>query len=379
MRHAFTQLQSASPKSAYLVFSLGKSASTLDSGIHLSELCPLHKCTTRLLYNVYNSLLDWRLCVKTARRSPCQRLCETGAQWRLHKVLWVLFLICMAQMSFCSCAGSREGGRESGGDCHMGWSRSVSGKLFQWKNPGRFLAFIVYTPGLINVESFSISHVNAHTETCIGELWYSGSTGPHLGPQMTVGLKDIGHCPALFLHPLLGPFPDPLCLCSLLSSFHAHMHPRDVIMYTHSLMPSDVKCPTLVWQSPDPWSLQSKPSTFPTPSPSYRVYPILLSYPTPPTHPPSHERPQAEALPAGQTLRPAEHKDWVNSCPLQAHSAEAETNAGRFPGLCHSTINSSNQQGNKAHSWGAWHAGMCHQIRKMSSVTTGGKVDPPGS
>lgn len=52
----------------------------------------------------------------------------------------------------------------------MGWSWSVSGKLFQWKNPGRFLAFIVYTPGLINVESFSISHVNAHTETCIGEL-----------------------------------------------------------------------------------------------------------------------------------------------------------------------------------------------------------------
>lgn len=35
---------------------------------------------------------------------------------------------------------------------------------------GRFLAFIVYTPGLINVENFSISHVNAHTETCIGEL-----------------------------------------------------------------------------------------------------------------------------------------------------------------------------------------------------------------
>lgn len=87
MRHAFTQQQSASPKSAYLVFSLGKSSSTQDSGIHLSELCPLHKCTTRLLYNVYNSLLDWRLCVKTARRSPCQRLCETGAQWRLHKVL----------------------------------------------------------------------------------------------------------------------------------------------------------------------------------------------------------------------------------------------------------------------------------------------------
>lgn len=286
-----SRIYAASPKSAYLVFSLGKSSSTLDSGIHLSELCPLHKCTTRLLYNVYNRLLDWRLCVKTARRSPCQRLCETGAQWRLHKVLWVLFLICMAQMSFCSCAGSREGGRESGGDCHMGWTRSVSRKLFQWK----ILGLHCLHTGTDKCREFQYiprecAHWDMHRWVVI-----------HLGPQMTVGPKDFG--PALFLHPLLGPFPDPLCLCSLLSSFHAHMHPRDFIMYTHSLMPSDVKCPTLawacylkdgqkdwVWQSPDPWSLQSKSSTFPTPSPSYRVYPILLCYPTPPTHPHSHEK-----------------------------------------------------------------------------------------
>lgn len=138
-------------------------------------------------------------------------------------------------MSFCSCAGSREGGRESGGDCHMGWTRSVSRKLFQWK----ILGLHCLHTGTDKCREFQYiprecAHWDMHRWVVI-----------HLGPQMTVGPKDFG--PALFLHPLLGPFPDPLCLCSLLSSFHAHMHPRDVIMYTHSLMPSDVKCPTLAW------------------------------------------------------------------------------------------------------------------------------------
>lgn len=76
-----------------------------------------------------------------------------------------------------------------------------------------------------------------------------------------------------------------------------------------------------------------------------------------PLHPPpsdTRKGPPAEALPAGQTLRPAEHKGWVNSS-LAFFSGptlrvEAETNAGRIPGLWHRVINSSDQQGNNAHS-----------------------------
>lgn len=61
--------------------------------------------------------------------------------------------------------GGREGGRV--GETVI-WDGH--GAFLENCSSGRFLAFIVYTPGLINVESFSISHVNAHTETCIGEL-----------------------------------------------------------------------------------------------------------------------------------------------------------------------------------------------------------------
>ena len=76
-----------------------------------------------------------------------------------------------------------------------------------------------------------------------------------------------------------------------------------------------------------------------------------------PLHPPpsdTRKGPPAEALPAGQTLRPAEYKGWVNSSLAFLSGptlrAEAETNAGRIPGLCHGAINSSDQQGNNAHS-----------------------------
>lgn len=58
--------------------------------------------------------------------------------------------------------------------------------------------------------------------------------------------------------------------------------------------------------------------------------------------------PPAEALPAGQTLRPVEHKDWVNSsfAFLSGPTFPAETNAGRIPALCHGAINSGGQRGN---------------------------------
>lgn len=57
---------------------------------------------------------------------------------------------------------------------------------------------------------------------------------------------------------------------------------------------------------------------------------------------------QAKALPALQTLMPAEHNSWVNGTVAffsgLSLCVKAETNAGRIPAFCHSTINSSKQQ-----------------------------------
>lgn len=190
-------------------------------------------------------------------------------------------------MSFCSCAGSREGGRESGGDCHMGWTRSVSRKLFQWK----ILGLHCLHTGTDKCENFSISHVNAHTETCIGELWSIWD------PKWRSARKTLA------LHYFCIPcWVLSLTLCASVVFCHLSMHTcthgTSLCTHTHSCpqMLNVLPWPGLViwrmgmWQSPDPWSLQSKSSTFPTPSPSYRVYPILLCYPTPPTHPHSHEK-----------------------------------------------------------------------------------------
>lgn len=104
------------------------------------------------------------------------------------------------------------------------------------------------------------------------------------------------------------------------------------------------------------------------------VCPIHPCHPTPlhSTYPPTNagKGPEGEALPAGQTPRPVEHKGWVNSSlaffSRPTLPAEAETNAGRIHGLCYATINSSNHQGNNAHSCVAWHVGMYHQIVRMS-------------
>lgn len=84
-----------------------------------------------------------------------------------------------------------------------------------------------------------------------------------------------------------------------------------------------------------------------------------LSRFVPPTHHSGARKgPPAEALPAGQTLRPGEHKGWVNSSLAFSSGStlhgEAETNAGRIPGLCLGAINR-DQQGTQ-----------CTQLRRMT-------------
>lgn len=83
--------------------------------------------------------------------------------------------------------------------------------------------------------------------------------------------------------------------------------------------------------------------------------------------------PLDETLPVGQTLRPAEHKGWVNTSLAFFSRPTLHTEAQTTVGRIHSAINSSDQQGNNAHSWGAWHAGMYRLIIGMSSINTGGK------
>ncbi|CAB1436621.1 unnamed protein product [Pleuronectes platessa] len=70
---------------------------------------------------------------------------------------------------------------------------------------------------------------------------------------------------------------------------------------------------------------------------SRRIVPCCPATPLhSPTHPPSDTQkgPPAGALPAGQTLKPDEHKGWVNSSLAFLSGptlcAEAETNAGRI-------------------------------------------------
>ena len=90
MRHAFTQLQSASPSASLSPFFFEKlSYFGLRYPVIRDCAAPVssQESTTQLLNNVYNAPQDWRLCVKTARRSACHRLCETGARCPLHKVL----------------------------------------------------------------------------------------------------------------------------------------------------------------------------------------------------------------------------------------------------------------------------------------------------
>ena len=131
------------------------------------------------------------------------------------------------------------------------------------------------------------------------------------------------------------------------------------------------------WRSCDPCSLHHQPRNFHQWSSRPLRLPPAHRPATHSTHPPSVARkgPPAEALPAGQTLRPAKHKGWVNSSFAFLSGptlhAEAGTNAGRIPGLHRGAINSSDQQGNNAHSWGEWHAGMYRQIMRMSSITGG--------
>lgn len=79
------------------------------------------------------------------------------------------------------------------------------------------------------------------------------------------------------------------------------------------------------------------------------ISPAALSRPVPsrsdPSHPPSDAwpGPPAKALLAGQTLRLAEHKGWVNSSSLGPLSPPAEAEGGSLI-----SINSSQQQSDNA-------------------------------
>lgn len=53
---------------------------------HFSAPGSPRECPARLLTNVSTASQHWARCVKTARRSACQRLCETRARCPLHNV-----------------------------------------------------------------------------------------------------------------------------------------------------------------------------------------------------------------------------------------------------------------------------------------------------
>lgn len=113
------------------------------------------------------------------------------------------------------------------------------------------------------------------------------------------------------------------CTYDSLIAFTTHTH---TVSYVCPVRPALTSLPDLVMQvsegllrqTTDPCTSSHAPFTgrAPVHSPPFQ-FACLSRFVLPPlsSHPPVGARkgPPAEALPAGQTLRPAEHKGWVNS------------------------------------------------------------------